>query len=58
MKTGSPRLNLSFQEGVSSRCYPEEKFDFMEAHGVTGLEPHGKALLARKQGDERCPQGT
>lgn len=46
---GSPKLNLSFQEGVPPGATLKEKFDFMEAHGVIGFEPHGKALLARKQ---------
>ena len=43
------KLNISFQEGTAPGATLREKFDFMEAHGVVGFEPHGKALLARKQ---------
>jgi len=43
------KLNISFQEGTAPGATLKEKFDFMEAHGVVGFEPHGKALLARKQ---------
>ncbi len=46
---GKAVLNISFQEGTAPGETLNEKFDFMEAHGVTGFEPHGKALLARKQ---------
>ena len=42
-------LNLSFQEGTAPGTNLNEKFDFMEKHGVTGFEPHGKAMLARLQ---------
>lgn len=42
-------LNLSFQEGTAPGANLNEKFDFMEKHGVTGFEPHGKAMLARLQ---------
>ena len=45
----SSKLNLSFQEGTAPGASLKEKFDFMEKHGVAGFEPHGKALLARKQ---------
>lgn len=45
----SLKLNLSFQEGTAPGASLKEKFDFMEAHGVVGFEPHGKALLGRKQ---------
>ena len=43
------KLNISFQEGTAPGANLKEKFDFMEAHGVEGFEPHGKPLLARKQ---------
>lgn len=46
---GKAVLNISFQEGTAPGKTLNEKFDFMEAHGVVGFEPHGKALLARKQ---------
>ncbi|MDD4800640.1 MAG: TIM barrel protein [Proteiniphilum sp.] len=43
------RLNISFQEGIAPGETLNEKLDFMEEHGVVGFEPHGRALLARKQ---------
>ncbi len=43
------KLNISFQEGNAPGADLNEKFDFMEAHGIVGFEPHGKPLLARKQ---------
>ena len=43
------KLNISFQEGNAPGADLNDKFDFMEAHGVVGFEPHGKPLLARKQ---------
>lgn len=43
------KLKISFQEGNAPGENINEKFDFMEAHGVVGFEPHGKPLLARKQ---------
>jgi sugar phosphate isomerase/epimerase len=43
------KLNISFQEGNAPGANLNDKFDFMEAHGVVGFEPHGKPLLARKQ---------
>lgn len=47
--SGNGQLNISFQEGNAPGANLNEKFDFMEAHGVVGFEPHGKPLLARKQ---------
>ena len=47
--SGKAKLNISFQEGTAPGASLKEKFDFMEAHGVVGFEPHGKPLLARKQ---------
>ena len=46
---GKAKLNISFQEGTAPGTNLKEKFDFMEAHGVVGFEPHGKPLLERKQ---------
>lgn len=42
-------LRISFQEGNAPGANINEKFDYMEAHGVVGFEPHGKPLLSRKQ---------
>ncbi len=47
--TPDVELKISFQEGNAPGGNLNEKFDFMEANGVVGFEPHGKALLARKQ---------
>lgn len=43
------KLNISFQEGTAPGDNLNEKFDFMEEHGVVGFEPHGKSMLARLQ---------
>ncbi|MDR0422054.1 MAG: sugar phosphate isomerase/epimerase [Proteiniphilum sp.] len=43
------KLNISFQEGTPPGTTLSEKFDFMEEHGVTGFEPHGRPLLERGQ---------
>ncbi len=51
------KLNLSFQEGNAPGANLNEKFDFMEANGVVGFEPHGKPLLARKQEFKDALQG-
>lgn len=40
-------LNLSFQEGTAPGNNLNEKFDFMEAHGVVGFEPHGNNINQR-----------
>ncbi|MDR2912507.1 MAG: sugar phosphate isomerase/epimerase [Alistipes sp.] len=45
--TAAPRLNISFQEGTAPGENLAQKFDWMEAHGVTGFEPGGKNLGAR-----------
>jgi len=50
-------LKISFQEGNAPGANLNEKFDFMEANGVVGFEPHGKALLARKQEYKDALQG-
>lgn len=43
------KLNISFQEGTAPGENLNEKFDFMEEHGVVGFEPHGKPMLERLQ---------
>lgn len=43
------KLNISFQEGTAPGANLNEKFDFMEEHGVVGFEPHGKPMLERLQ---------
>ena len=40
-------LNLSFQEGIAPGESLNEKFDFMEEHGVVGFEPWGGGLKNR-----------
>ena len=40
-------LNLSFQEGLTPGESLQEKLDFMESLGVTGLEPGGRNLASR-----------
>ena len=41
------QLNLSFQEGIAPGNDLNEKLDFMEKHGVVGLEPGGGDLSKR-----------
>jgi len=40
-------LNLSFQEGTAIGESLEEKLDYMESLGITGLEPGGRGLSGR-----------
>lgn len=40
-------LKLSFQEGIAPGSNLNEKFDFMEEHGVVGFEPHGGGINKR-----------
>ena len=40
-------LQISFQEGTAPGANLNEKFDFMEKHGVVGFEPHGKGMKGR-----------
>ena len=40
-------LKLSFQEGIAPGNNLNEKFDFMEEHGVVGFEPHGNNINKR-----------
>ncbi len=46
-KDSKAKLNISFQEGTAPGANLNEKFDFMEEHGVVGFEPHGKPMLER-----------
>ncbi len=46
-KNMKPELKISFQEGTAPGDNLAERFDFMEAHGVTGFEPGGGELAAR-----------
>lgn len=40
-------LKLSFQEGTAPGANLNEKFDFMEEHGIVGFEPHGNNITKR-----------
>ncbi len=40
-------LKLSFQEGTAPGANLNEKFDFMEEHGIVGFEPHGNNITQR-----------
>ncbi|NCB26498.1 MAG: sugar phosphate isomerase/epimerase [Bacteroidia bacterium] len=42
-------LKISFQEGTAPGASLNEKFDFMEKHGVVGFEPHGRGMKGRMQ---------
>ncbi len=42
-------LKISFQEGIAPGANLNEKFDFMEEHGVVGFEPHGRGMKGRMQ---------
>lgn len=43
----APQLKLSFQESTAPGNNLNEKFDFMEHHGVVGFEPHGNGIGSR-----------
>lgn len=54
--TGTPsafpinaELRISFQEGTAPGANLNEKFDFMDEHGVVGFEPHGRGMKGRMQ---------
>lgn len=47
MKNDIPELKISFQEGIAPRETLDAKLDYMEEHGVKGLEPWGKGLGGR-----------
>lgn len=47
--SGKAKLNISFQEGIAPGANLNEKFDFMEKHGVVGFEPHGGGIRDRMQ---------
>lgn len=42
-----PELKISFQEGIAPGKTLAEQLDFMEKHGVTGLEPGARNLPGR-----------
>lgn len=46
-KSTKTELKLSFQEGTAPGKNLNEKFDFMEKHGVVGFEPGGRGLKGR-----------
>ncbi|MDO5524202.1 MAG: TIM barrel protein, partial [Bacteroidia bacterium] len=46
---GKADLKISFQEGTAPGANLNEKFDFMEKHGVVGFEPHGNGMKGRMQ---------
>ena len=41
------KLNISFQEAIAPGANLHERLDFMERHGVVGLEPGGRGLRGR-----------
>jgi sugar phosphate isomerase/epimerase len=43
----SAKLKISFQEGTAPGANLNEKFDYMEKHGVVGFEPGGRRLRER-----------
>ena len=46
-KKDNVELKLSFQEGTAPGNGLNEKFDYMEAHGIVGFEPGGWNLINR-----------
>ncbi len=46
-RTPEAKLKLASQEGVAPGESLNEKLDFLEEHGFTGLEPHGANLAER-----------
>ncbi|MDD3107845.1 MAG: twin-arginine translocation signal domain-containing protein, partial [Alistipes sp.] len=46
-KSAKPELKISFQEGTAPGETLAERLDFMEAHGIVGLEPQGVNLASR-----------
>ena len=46
-KKNKTELKLSFQEGTAPGSSLEEKLDYMEKHGIVGLEPSGRRLASR-----------
>ena len=45
--TSKAKLKISFQEGIAPGANLYERLDFMEEHGVVGLEPGGRGLRGR-----------
>ncbi len=56
-KRKEPQLRISFQEGIAPGKTLAEKFDWMEAHGVTGFEPGGHKLWERVDEYKRLLNG-
>ena len=50
------QLKISFQEGTAPGANLNEKFDYMEKHGVVGFEPHGGNIP--KHSGERTAYGA
>ena len=46
-KKNKTELKLSFQEGTAPGSSLDEKLDYMEKHGIVGLEPSGRRLASR-----------
>ena len=46
-KKNKTELKLSFQEGTAPGSSLDEKLDYMEKHGILGLEPSGRRLASR-----------
>ena len=54
----TPPLRLSFQENTAPGETLTERLDFMEAHGVVGLEPSGRGLGDRLNELQQALRGT
>jgi len=50
-------LKISCQEGVAPGKTLAEKLDFMEKHGIEGIEPGGKGLAGRVEEFQKALQG-
>jgi sugar phosphate isomerase/epimerase len=50
-------LKMSCQEGVAPGKTLTEKLDFMEKHGIEGIEPGGKGLASRVEEFQKALQG-
>ena len=46
-RVSKAKLKISFQEGIAPGANLNERLDFMEKHGVVGLEPGGRGLRGR-----------
>ena len=56
-KSAEPTLNLSFQEGTAPGKSLDEKLDYMEQHGIVGLEPWGGGLAGRVNDFQQALRG-